>query len=716
MGVSSTARLPSLGAQSIPPLFSHLQHSSNAKVVARWSITIRSFRAVPVPTNAWPSPNQYDSNFSLTSLDNDSSSSNGQNAASTSTSSAAAGGSTFGSGGGAGSSASGAPPLTKPRTMWQVQLSDHPGVVFVVVEDTGRASRAKVWRDWELSTKKWRKQKRREIAARRTKEEQTESDKQQMQGEVVGDTGSEEKKVGKIENEGSGVPMDEDAPASLDAQADAKTDVVSTESQLPSGPSADRQRSGAPAPAGEATEQEPIEPAGPKPKLRLPSHTRYTVSAITSSMSAMLSGLNLPPPHGAPVGTAGPGAWVPRGAAVSIEGLVLEINSQSLNALPGISPALASLSNTEDAAAGSGSGGVDWRVRVGSVVGGGRRSAGAIVEAEFLPASTISPTSKFMNDFLLSLFPAGLVPAQPSASAAAPGMPNVNGMRGNAGASQAGSTTAVPGVNNASSATNGSIAGTVIGATASGFSYIIGGGAGATPPNRNLNLPVVSDQLWEEVVPRSGEGWVRRISKRSRKMALAARALRRQRKNAAESSSGQNGRTADVQDAQTDAFGWHTFGSDDEAETKATAPTNGHTPDEDDGSLFTSDSEVEATLDSSTSAVARAGGLTGTAVTMQQGDQGEDDDDDDDDRPLGAPAWSSSNRPAATAANPNVVPPTVAAAPSTAKKEHTVQLIFQGLQSDADDTESTEDGWSGIERGRRIAFQYVQMLRAEGII
>jgi hypothetical protein len=49
--------------------------------------------------------------------------------------------------------------------------------------------------------------------------------------------------------------------------------------------------------------------------------------------------------------------------------------------------------------------------------------------------------------------------------------------------------------------------------------------------------------------------------------------------------------------------------------------------------------------------------------------------------------------------------------------EDTVQLIFQGLRSDADDPEGGDVGaWSGVERGRRIAFQYVQMLRAEGII
>lgn len=739
MGVSSTARLPSLGAQSIPPLFSHLQHTSNAKVVARWSITIRSFRAIPVPTNAWPPANEFDSSFSPIPSQAASVTA-GQNTTSSSGSSAAAQYSGPTSSGGAGSSASGAPPLTKPRTMWQVQLSDHPGVLFVIVEDSGRSSRAKVWRDWELSTKQWKKQKRRENAARREKEQKAVRDKAQLElnaavhsttaaadlSEIKSNEQTEAQDHKHVAVKESAEPMDEDAPTSLITDGDAKTDSEFTFSQNTAG----SQQVEAGIPALDTTvsmEQAITEPAGPRPKLQLPSHTRYTASAITSSMSAMLSSLNLPPPHGAPVGTAGPGAWVPRGAAVSIEGLVLEINSQSLNALPGISPSLASLSTTEDAAlitssteagaGGAGRGGADWRVRVGSVVGGGGRSAGAIIEAEFLPASTLLPTSKFMHDFLFSLFPPGFIPVPPpAASVPAAGIPNVTSLHGSAAASQTGSAVGTPRINNATLGTiptsNGNALSTSAVTSGSGFSYTIGGSAGASAaPNRHLNIPVVSDQLWEEVVPQSGERWRRRVVKRSRQMTLTARAQRRQRKEGAKPSTAHNGRVAQDNSGSTDVFGWHTFGSDDEEDASTTAHMNGDWQDQDDSQVSSSDSETEPTLDSSSGAVTGAGGLTGTAVTMQQVDEA--DDDDDDDRPLGAPIWSNANRtPATSTTNPTAAPATP---PGATKKEDTAQLIFQGLRPDEADS-TAEDGWSGIERGRRIAFQYVQMLRAEGII
>lgn len=754
MGVSSTARLPSLGAQSIPPLFSHLQHTSNAKVVARWSITIRSFRAVPVPTNAWPSADQYDSSFTPTSINTkDTSESASANAASSSTSNFA--GNVAGSSnaaGGSSSSASGAPPLTKPKTMWQVWLSNHPGVVFVIVEDTGRPSRAKAWRDWEVSTKKWKKSKRRELEALRKREEkarQAAENSNPAETEAVESTSAD---AGKSEDntndkvaaqsstadtkEDNAVPMDVDAAVTQTAHdtSTVQTATPTGDQQVDTGIAPSTDQAAEPAKVEDA-EQDVIETAGPKPKLRLPSHTRYTVSALTSSMSAMLTGLNLPPPHGAPAGTAGPGAWVPRGAAVSIEGLVLEINSQSLNALPGISPALASVSSIDDAptvsrsngtgsAGGNNSSGVDWRVRVGSVMGGGGRSAGAIVEAEFLPVSSLLPTSKFMHDFLHSLFPPGLLPMPPPAPALAPGMPNQNGLRIPGMASQAASANGTPRANNATlgpaGGMNGNGAAPGPSASGSGFSYTIGGGvgAGAAPPNRNFNIPIVSDQLWEEVVPRSGESWRNRIAKRSHQMRLAARQQRRQRKkvsvpqNEAKSSD-----AAREQNGTSDEFGWHTFGSDDEADP----PANGDWQDENEDDLSSSDSEAEqVTVGTSTGAT--AGGLLGTAVTMQQAD--EDDDDDDDDRPLGAPIWSNANRntAASNSANPLTSnPASNATAPDSgaAKKEDTVQLIFQGLRPDAHgDVESVgeADGWTGIERGRRIAFQYVQMLRAEGFI
>ncbi|SPO24717.1 uncharacterized protein UTRI_01688_B [Ustilago trichophora] len=752
MGVSSTARLPSLGAQSIPPLFSHLQHTSNAKVVARWSITIRSFRAVPVPANAWPSPDQYDSSFNpQTPFSDSSSEGNSANAGSSSSFSNAVGsaGGTSSGAGGSGSSSSGAPPLTKPRTMWQVWLSDHPGVVFVIVEDTGRSSRAKVWRDWEVATKKWKKEKRREIEAKRKREDKVQQEKEKTQVQVKdfatsssatgverGSVGTDDKPAGQTEGDAASgdkaEPMDVDAATSGNDSTSAQAGPVAS-STLASidAPTEEQKAEAAPSVTTTAQEvqdidEEPIEEAGPKPKLRLPSHTRYTVSALTSSMSSMLTGLNLPPPHGAPVGTAGPGAWVPRGAAVSIEGLVLEINSQSLNVLPGISPALASVSSTEDAATfstsngkgtsgvGGSAGTVDWRVRVGSVMGGGGRSAGAIVEAEFLPVSTLLPTSKFMHDFLHSLFPPGLVPLPAPATKVAPGMANLR----SGGVTASASANGTPRMANNAPLT--AVKGNAAPTAGSTFSYTIGGAATA-PPNRNFNIPLVSDQLWEEVVPRSGEGWRRRIVKRSLRMKVASRAVRRERRKAASSALAQKAESskdlAKPANGGGDVFGWYTFGSDDEISAPISTQPNGEWQDENDQEdLSSSDSESEPALGPTTTSA--TGGLTGTAVTMQPID--DDDDDDDDDRPLGAPIWSNAtpSRSLPNSANSLNAPASAPATEQTLRKEeNSVQLIFQGLRPDDDDDDQVaEDGWTGIERGRRIAFQYVQMLRAEGII
>ncbi|SAM79978.1 uncharacterized protein UBRO_02274 [Ustilago bromivora] len=757
MGASSTARLPSLSAQSIPPLFSHLQHTSNAKVIARWSITIRSFRAVPVPTNAWPSSDQYDTSFARDSFDTDDvSGSNNAYASSSSGSNQISNvGGTSSAAGGSSSSASGAPPLTKPRTMWQVWLSDHPGVVFVIVEDTGRPSRAKAWRDWEVSTKKWKNLKRREIEARRKQQDKTrpegvkkaEQERDESKDTTTGaqdNTDGSDNKPAAVPTQSAeatgddAVPMDVDtattetAAETKSATTSATTSTSTGEVQAGPNPSASAEQATETEQLQQAAE-DIIETAGPKPKLRLPSHTRYTVSAVTSSMSAMLTGLNLPPPHGAPAGTAGPGAWVPRGAAVSIEGLVLEINSQNLNALPGISPALASVSSIDDTttvsrsngtgrSAANGSGGVDWRVRVGSVTGGGGRSAGAIVEAEFLPVSTLLPTSRLMHDFLHSLFPPGLVPMPPPAPTSVPGMLNQDGLRVSGGLSQAVSATGTP---RAMNATLGSAAGmngdgAVAGPAGrgSGFSYTIGGGAGAgaAPPNRHFNIPVVSDQLWEEVVPRSGEGWRQRIAKRSYQLRQAARQQRRQRKNATQNRDQDSSAAAKKHNGTEDAYAWHAFGSDDDAE----AHTNRDWQDENEDDLSSSGSEAEQATPNSTagaSAGGLLGGLLGTAVTVQQAD--EDDDDDDDDCPLGVPIWSNANRNSAAPNSANPLSGTPATAPESVqtKKEDTVQLIFQGLRPDQGSESAAEaDGWTGIERGRRIAFQYVQMLRAEGII
>ncbi|TKY86689.1 hypothetical protein EX895_004329 [Sporisorium graminicola] len=210
-------------------------------------------------------------------------------------------------------------------------------------------------------------------------------------------------------------------------------------------------------------------------------------------------------------------------------------------------------------------------------------------------------------------------------------------------------------------------------------------------------------------------------------MRVSARAVRRQRKNAAATAAAEQSESVASHgtkeaSAEGDAYAWHTFGSDDEVGPAATTRTNrDEEHDDSDAQLSSSDSEAEGTLISGTNAVPGAGGLTGTAVTMQQVDEDEDDDEDDD-RPLGAPVWLSTTKRASSGSNlTNAATAAAAANPPAAevkKEDTTVQLLFQGLRSDDAHAESSaeQDGWSGIERGRRIAFQYVQMLRAEGII
>lgn len=512
MGVSSTARLPSIGAQSIPQLLNHLQTSSNAQNVSRWNVTIRSFRAVPVPTNVWPTDETSDN-----------------------------------AGPSSSSSSQGPAPLTKPRTMWQVWMSDYPGVVFIIVEDAGKASRAKVWRDWE--------HRKRSTKVRPPQSQHT--------------SGPTETRSDQTSN------MEIDATADQEASEEGISD------------------------------------------LHVPSHTRYSVTAVTSSMSSMLTSLNLPPPHGAPVGTAGPGAWVPRGAAVSIEGIFLDINSQNMNGMGG----LVGVSSTESLADKTS---IDWRVRVGSVVGGGGRSAGAVIEAEFLPMSALLPTSSYLHNFLLSLLPSSIVNVpshQSSHSFSTPAKP---------------ANQQVSGANVVAS----TLANTASGAS---FTYVIGPNAKlvGNTPNSTFNIPTLSDQLWEEVVPQSAATWRRMIISRSHSLT--------------EHMANSDKKASDAMSP----FEWQSMDSKGVSTTQPQAAT------EHDGS-------------------------NGTQNTVTQ------DGDKDGDRPVGAPP-----RQADIAAE---------AAPAD------LHLSFEGLRSDlASETPETA-GWCGIERGRRVAFHYVQMLRAEGII
>lgn len=105
--------------------------------------------------------------------------------------------------------------------------------------------------------------------------------------------------------------------------------------------------------------------------------TRYTLFTSSTQYSLLLSRLNLPPALGAPSmgdgmnsnhAAAGPGAWLPRGGTINIEGATYELPS-------------AARYGVEETATGSN---CEWRVRLGMLQSGASRSAGAIIEVNFM--------------------------------------------------------------------------------------------------------------------------------------------------------------------------------------------------------------------------------------------------------------------------------------------------------------------------------------------
>lgn len=101
--------------------------------------------------------------------------------------------------------------------------------------------------------------------------------------------------------------------------------------------------------------------------------TRHTLFTASSHYQTLVTKLNLPPPLGAPSmgdgvtnsqAAAGPGAWLPRGSPIVIEGATYDLSSATRFGVE----VIANSSNCE------------WRVRVGMLQSGGYRSSGAILE------------------------------------------------------------------------------------------------------------------------------------------------------------------------------------------------------------------------------------------------------------------------------------------------------------------------------------------------
>ncbi|PWN34241.1 uncharacterized protein FA14DRAFT_70445 [Meira miltonrushii] len=382
MGISTAGHLPSITSTSYPALTSHLLSAYNAQKVGNWTVSVRVLRSV----------------LSLDNQDGTDGSHGNQ---------------------------------TRAKLMYVVQMSEFPNDTFVLIEDSQSETRASIRAKHAMSvmqaaavaavssTNQENSTASQQIDAEPKAQNGVDASANSIQAETqvggeedvkMGDVKQDEKTEGKKEEESKKdeASATEEHDRSTDAPASA-AEVDDLFSDPPN--SSETQHAEQVKPSQIASE-----PAGnsspilPSPDFSYVSErpTRHTLFAASAQYLLLLSRLNLPAPLGAPsVGDggitaahAGPGAWVPRGAPVSIQGATYDIPS----------------------ATGYGSGGAEWRVRLGMVQSSGTRSAGALVESEYLPILRLA-SDTFLSNYLHNLFPAYLTtPSQATTQQ------NVNGL------------------------------------------------------------------------------------------------------------------------------------------------------------------------------------------------------------------------------------------------------------------------------------------------
>lgn len=352
MGVSTAGHLPSITSTSYPALTSHLLSTYNAQRTGNWTVSIRMLRSVLAGSNA------------------------GRNESERST-----------SGGNAAA--------VKAKLMYVVQMSEFPEDTFVLIEDPQRDTRSSIRGRHALAVM--------QAAVAQSNmpaptQEASEGDSSVQPSQPNGQQDADAN-VQRRQTDGSEEEKHEAAQEGKTEQTD-NVEKSGTDDRRQDKPSAP-----VPLPPSQA-----LSVAG-KP-------TRHTLFVASAQYMMLLGRLNLPAPLGAPsmgdgtsssTPSAGPGAWLPRGVPVIIQGATYDIPS----------------------ATGYGSGGAEWRVRLGMVQSGGTRGAGAIVENEYLPLLRLA-SDAFLTTHLHNLFPPYLTasPASQSASqaAAAAAAGNVSGL------------------------------------------------------------------------------------------------------------------------------------------------------------------------------------------------------------------------------------------------------------------------------------------------
>lgn len=300
MGVTAAAHLPHVTSSSYPPLQAHLQAAHQAVRVSSWSLSIRLLRST---------------------LDDDKSRR----------------GQVEGEGENGRSLAPEQGAVRRTKLMYQVTISDFPNDVFVLVEDPERPTRATLLNEARSSQ-----------AGLLAKNGDVGLNTEIPSAPVVGEDGNAEEKDEAAAAAAKAAPEVENGASGGEVivVGDQPNDVEMSDTP---GPGAPKEENGA------ATETTPT--------------TRFTLFAAASSFPTLLTSLNLPPALGAPsLGdgvsstsqSAGPGAWLPRGAALVVEGATWE--------LPSMEGSLASENRGE------------WKIRLGLVMHGGTRSAGALLE------------------------------------------------------------------------------------------------------------------------------------------------------------------------------------------------------------------------------------------------------------------------------------------------------------------------------------------------
>lgn len=367
MGISTAGHLPSITSTSYPALTSHLLSAYNAQKVGIWTVSVRVLRSV-------------------LSIDNQDGADGSQSVGN----------------------------QARAKLMYVVQMSEFPNDTFVLIEDSQRETRASIRAKHAMSVMQAAAVAAVSSQENNTVSQQTDTEAKLQngissadQGDDKPDThvsGEEDVKMGdtkqdeKVEGEKEEESKEAEASATEDKNqsSDAPASVADVDDLFSDPPnSSETQHAEQVQQSQIVSEPENSSPILPAPDFSYVSErpTRHTLFAASAQYLLLLSRLNLPAPLGAPsigdgVVTAahvGPGAWVPRGAPVSIQGATYDIPS----------------------ATGYGSGGAEWRVRLGMVQSSGTRSAGALIESEYLPLLRLA-SDTFLSNYLHNLFPAYL--------------------------------------------------------------------------------------------------------------------------------------------------------------------------------------------------------------------------------------------------------------------------------------------------------------------